>query len=409
MIIMLGSVIELFLEALVILNIINSCVKKDCKKSKKELGIAIVLLLILSIIINNLYINDNMDIVCNGILYIIIIGILYKKDFKTAQIICNSIYTLIVILSIIIIGIFYPYIELLNLEKVYLLKTMYFIVFMLNYLCMYILFKYKKYIIRFYRCMVKDKIFISLTIGINLFVYYRIIVQNKIMDFDNPLLKNIMIINLFIFFIITSIYFSSIKKESEQINKLNMELEKKNNDLRKIKHDQGAEISYLYGLYLMSKEEKLGEALENIIDNNNKVKSSIEINGNENGFISKILKPIIEEETCIIIEDNANRTLLEISESELYIVLNNIINCIDGNRGFIRIQTYNILDKLIINIECNVKELYKKRKFRLLNNDIKIDTKKLDLAEELLENHKGTLYVSNMFYSSEFEITLPLV
>ncbi|NFH02356.1 histidine kinase, partial [Clostridium botulinum] len=289
------------------------------------------------------------------------------------------------------------------------LKTMYLIVFMLNYLCMYILFKYKKYIIRFYRCMVKDKIFISLTICINLFVYYRMMVENKIMDFDNPLLKNIMITNLFIFFIITSIYFSSIKKESEQINKLNMELEKKNNDLRKIKHDQGAEISYLYGLYLMSKEEKLGEALENIIDNNNKVKSSIEINGNENRFISKILKPIIEEETCIIIEDNANRTLLEISESELYIVLSNIINCIDGNRGFIRIQTYNILDKLIINIECNVKELYKKRKLRLLNNDIKIDTKKLDLAEELLENHKGTLYVSNMFYSSKFEITLPLV
>lgn len=33
MIIMLGSVIELFLEALVILNVINSCVKKDCKKN----------------------------------------------------------------------------------------------------------------------------------------------------------------------------------------------------------------------------------------------------------------------------------------------------------------------------------------------------------------------------------------
>ncbi|NFG76595.1 histidine kinase, partial [Clostridium botulinum] len=92
MIIMLGSVIELFLEALVILNVINSCVKKDCKKTKKELGITIITILLISIIINNLYINNNMDIVYNGILYIIIVGILYKDDFKTAEIIFNSIY-----------------------------------------------------------------------------------------------------------------------------------------------------------------------------------------------------------------------------------------------------------------------------------------------------------------------------
>ncbi|NFF89485.1 histidine kinase, partial [Clostridium botulinum] len=128
MIIMLGSVIELFLEALVILNVINSCVKKDCKKTKKELGITIITILLISIIINNLYINNNMDIVYNGILYIIIVGILYKDDFKTAEIIFNSIYTLIILLSIIIIGIFYPYIKLLNLEEVYSLKIMHFIV-----------------------------------------------------------------------------------------------------------------------------------------------------------------------------------------------------------------------------------------------------------------------------------------
>ncbi|NFN35231.1 histidine kinase [Clostridium botulinum] len=408
MIIMLGSVIELFLEALVILNVINSCVKKDCKKTKKELGITITTILLISIIINNLYINNNMDIVYNGILYIIIVGILYKDDFKTAEIIFNSIYTLIILLSIIIIGIFYPYIKLLNLEEVYSLKIMHFIVFLLNYTCLYTLFKYKKYIIRFYRFVVKDKIFIFLTIVINLFVYYRMIVQNKIMDFDNPLLKNIMIINLFIFFIITSLYFSSIKKESEQINRLNMELEIKNNDLRKIKHDQGAEISYLYGLYLMSKEEKLGEALENIMQNNNKLKSSIEINGSEKRFISRILKPIINKDMCIIIDDNADINLLNIPEKDLSIILINIIKCVNGNKGFIRIQTYNILDNLIINIECNIKDLYKRRRLRFFNNDIKIDNKRLALAEEVLEKYSGRLYVSNMFYSSEFEVTLPL-
>ena len=82
MIIMLGSVINLFLESLVILNVINSCEKKDCQKSKKELGIVIFLLLTISVIINNLYINNNIGIVYNSVLYIIIVGVLYRNDFK---------------------------------------------------------------------------------------------------------------------------------------------------------------------------------------------------------------------------------------------------------------------------------------------------------------------------------------
>ncbi|NFO51942.1 histidine kinase, partial [Clostridium botulinum] len=48
------------------------------------------------------------------------------------------------------------------------------------------------------------------------------------------------------------------------------------------------------------------------------------------------------------------------------------------------------------------------RRLRFYNNDIKIDNKRLALAEEVLEKYSGRLYVSNMFYSSEFEVTLPL-
>ncbi|NFL94707.1 histidine kinase, partial [Clostridium botulinum] len=61
-----------------------------------------------------------------------------------------------------------------------------------------------------------------------------------------------------------------------------------------------------------------------------------------------------------------------------------------------------------INIECNIKDLYKRRRLRFFNNDIKIDNKRLELAEEVLEKYSGRLYVSNMFYSSELEVTLPL-
>lgn len=48
----------------------------------------------------------------------------------------------------------------------------------------------------------------------------------------------------------------------------------------------------------------------------------------------------------------------------------------------------------------------KKNKF--FNNVIKTNKEKVDRAERLLEKNKGSLYASNRFYSSEFEITLPL-
>ncbi|NFA44439.1 histidine kinase, partial [Clostridium botulinum] len=168
MIILLGSLIDIFLEALVTLNVINSCVKKECKKSKKEISIILIIFMILSILINILYKNGKISIVYSGLLYIVIVGLSYKNDFKTAETICDSIYALLVILSTIIVGIFYPYIKLLDLNKIYLLKIMYILVFIMNYFCVYILFKYKKYIIRFYRVMIKDKIFIFITVMINI-------------------------------------------------------------------------------------------------------------------------------------------------------------------------------------------------------------------------------------------------
>ena len=39
-----------------------------------------------------------------------------------------------------------------------------------------------------------------------------------------------------------------------------------NNELKKVKHDYGAQISYLYGLHLMGQHERLGSALKDIIN-----------------------------------------------------------------------------------------------------------------------------------------------
>lgn len=407
MIIVLENIINSFLEALLIINVVNACVKKECKKNKKQLLILVFIFSILTTV-SGIYFYEDINVIINGFIYMIIIGIAYRLDFKKVEIISNSMYVLVCILSIIIMGIFYPYLQMLNLEKVNTIKMMNIIMFTFKYISLYILFKSKKYIIRFFRFMIKEKIFLFIIIMINFVICYSIIMKNSIIDFDKPLLKNIVVINLFLFLIINSLYFSSIKKECSHIKLLNEKLESNNSDLRKIKHDYGAEISYLYGLYLMNKKEKLGEALENIIENNNKVKCNIEINKNGNKQISQILKSSIDLDIPVIIDENLDMNLIKISDEDLSIILNNIITSVIENKMFVSVKTYTVLDKLIINIKCNIKDLIGRKKLNLFSNNIKIDKTKVDLAETLLEKNNGSLYVNNLFYSSEFEITLPL-
>ena len=74
-----------------------------------------------------------------------------------------------------------------------------------------------------------------------------------------------------------TIYFSNIEKKSNQVLIANSFLEKKNEELKKIKHDYGSQISYLYGLHLMKKYDKLGDALKNIEQRFNQLKFTIPV------------------------------------------------------------------------------------------------------------------------------------
>ena len=86
---------------------------------------------------------------------------------------------------------------------------------------------------------------------------------------DNPVYTNVIFILLSIFFISVTLYFANNQKKSNEIYKLNRELEEKIVELRKIKHDYGSQISYLYALHLMKNHDRLGELLKQIIDEYN--------------------------------------------------------------------------------------------------------------------------------------------
>ncbi|MBW6408657.1 histidine kinase [Clostridium weizhouense] len=404
MLIRIESIIDIVLQSIMTIIIINSCVKEIHRKDKKELIIIIAIVSLLFILIKRYNHSNYIYMVYYYIIYIFGILILYRKDIIKAELSYLIIYILIRLSDLVAVNILTPCIDSLIFSEKYIMKINFSIIYIVHYIIIFYLLIKKEYLIKLHKFIIDDKLLIGVIVLISIISNYDIIFYYRNMEFSYPLVKNIIIINIFVFFILSTFYFSKMKKETEQINKLNEALDIKNGELRKIKHDYGAQISYLYGLYLMKRKEKLGQSLKSIIDSNNNIKSAVQVNYNiKNNVISNSIKPIMDRGIHIIIEDNADIDILKIPENKLYTVLDNIIECVDNANGFIIIKTYNTLDKLVINIENNIQG---KRNFLFRNNKINKDL--LMKSKELIEEYDGCLYISKTNLLTEFEIILPI-
>lgn len=96
-------------------------------------------------------------------------------------------------------------------------------------------------------------VIITISFCLDFVLAFYLIIYND----ESKMLKNMIITILCVFLAFIIKYFANIKKKSDQIFKLNEALEEKNSELRKIKHDYGAQISYLYGLCLMERFDDL--------------------------------------------------------------------------------------------------------------------------------------------------------
>ena len=165
----------------------------------------------------------------------------------------------------------------------------------LQLIVIFLCFKYKEKIEQIHKLIINEGFLISAInnkLCIDFIITFYLVTLGK----DNQLLKNIIYLMFFIFFIVILVYFWKVNQKSEQIYKLNEALEIKNNELRKIKHDYGAQISYLYGLCLMERFDDLKISLKNIINNNEATPTAVEVNKNEKSLLSLALKPAIEKE-----------------------------------------------------------------------------------------------------------------
>ena len=233
-------------------------------------------------------------------------------------------------------------------------------------------------------------------------------------DMDNPLFKEFLFIFLGFFMIGITIYFSNIEKKSNQVLIANSFLEKKNEELKKIKHDYGSQISYLYGLHLMKKYDKLGDALKNIINDNSAISSEVDVINKPNSSIADIVYGIEHKGINIIINDEIDINDIDISEIDYQRVISNIlrnaVTALNG-KGIIEVTTYYAIRYVIVQIKNNGPKIDESiidkifdTGFTTKENQNKENGFGLSITKEIVEKNNGSISVKSNDSFTEFKI-----
>ena len=396
-IISLADISNTIMQSLMLVLIPNYCIEQRYKNSKLKLLIFIIFLFLIIIATTYLIGNSSLGTILTH-LVLLISGILFFKEDSLSATITISIIYLVIIMNVFItsnlyLGIFQYKILSEHFSLGYVL-SIYF-----PQLIMGIFILVKKDII--YR------IYCSIIISFNFIIHDR----------DNPLFMNFLFLILGLFIIGITIYFSNIENKSKEINILNKELEEKINDLKKVKHDYGAQISYLYGMHLMGKYDRLGESLKAIINGHNNIISEVKISDN-NSMITMIINGINHKGINVMVDEQALLEDANMSEMEIQRVISNILkNSITAmnEKGLITIKTYYNINSVVIKIQNNGPKIEKKIIDKIF--DVGFTTKNdknkdhgfgLAIVKELVEKQGGKVTVTSNDSITEFIINIPL-
>lgn len=405
------------LQSLIFAYVLIYCVNKKIKIDKIKLifmtsGLTIIGTLFVGTFVD----NPGIIVFSTHILALGFVGLVYRKNITNALIAYTIIYCIICIYSIIFGNIIFAYISELPLFKS-INNLVIFVVYMPQWILIFLCFKYIQKIEQVYKLIVNEGLVIySLIFSFAMdfiITFYLLTLGTK-----SQLIKNVIYIMFFIFFIVVLLYFGKIHNKSEQISKLNETLEIKNNELRKIKHDYGAQISYLYGLCLMERFSDLKKALKDIINSNEATPTAAEVIEDKDSLLSLALRPAIDNGIHVIIEEKCDFTLINMNEMEFYRVVSNIVNnaikAMNGE-GIIIAKSYEYLGNVVIKIENNgpkieehnLKNIFKMG-FTTKENKDKNHGYGLSIAKDLIEKHNGRIDVKSTDISTEFKIILPI-
>lgn len=360
--------------------------------------------------------NPGIIVFLTHILALALVALIYRKNIINAFIAYTIIYCIVALCSIIFGNIIFACInEISQFKSINNLEL--FIIYIPQWILVFLCFKYMQKIEQVYKLIANEGLLIYSLI-ISFAMDFLITFYLLTLGYKSQLTKNVVYIIFFIFFILILLYFGKMHHKSEQISRLNEILEIKNNELRKIKHDYGAQISYLYGLCLMERYFDLKKALKDIINTNEAISTAAKVIENENSLLSLALKPAIDNGIHVIIEEKCDFSLITMNEMEFYRVISNIVsNAIKAMKGegIIIAKSYEYLGNAIIKIENNGPKIAEhnlqnifKMGFTTKQNSDKNHGYGLSIAKELVERYNGRIDVKSTDTATEFKIILPI-
>lgn len=411
------DIINSIIQAIILSYSTECCLKGENKINKLKVALMTIIIFIIASSFTTIWGNISICVFIIHIACLAAISIVYKNNKLSAIIPYTLTTSVMSIYGIISYNLFFGFI--IKLIPTYYVDIVHILIVYIPYiLFLYLCIKYIDRIIKLYNLIVSEKInmivLIIISFSLDFVLAFYLIIYND----EAKLLKNIIITILCIFLILITKYFREIKQKSKQIFEMNEALEIKNSQLSKIKHDYGAQISYLYGLCLMERFDDLKKSLKDIINNNESVPTAVEISENKESLLSVALKLAIDKGIHVIIEEKCDFSLIKMNEMEFYRVISNIVNnaikAMNG-KGIIIAKSYEYLGNAVIKIENNgpkieehhLKDIFKAG-FTTKDNKDNSHGYGLNIVKELVESNNGKIYVKSTDTATEFKIVLPI-
>lgn len=394
-------------------------VSNYCSKSKKNILGMIAWVAILWGVIQGTTIivgNSSLGLIFIHLIILISGALIFKEDSLGAMIGFSIVYLAVATVMLLCSSIYLGCIaKVLPVE--YLQIGMFIFMYLPQYILFILIVFNMKFINSIYKMLKSKSVSIVSLIIVTVIIDFIVSFNGLVYDIDNAIFKEMLFVLLGFFMIGITIYFSSIEKKSNQILIANNFLEKKNEELKKIKHDYGAQISYLYGLHLMGKYDRLGIALKDIINGNNSISSDVDIMNKSDSIIADIVNGIEHKGINIIINDEVDFNDISISELDYQRVISNIVRnavtAMDG-KGIIEIKTYYSIKYIILKIKNNgpkiedsiVNKIFESG-FSTKENKSKENGFGLSIVKDIVDRSSGSINLESNDMFTEFIIKIP--
>ena len=394
-------------------------VSNYCSKTKRSILSIVTWIVILWGVIQGITLivgNSSLGTIFIHLIILISGAIIFKEDPLDAMIGFSIVYFAVGIIMMVTSNIYLGCIVSM-LPVQYLQLGMFIFIYLPQYILFAMILCNMNFIKSIYKVFKSKSISIISLIIVTVLIDFIVSFNGLAYDMDNPLFKEFLFIFLGFFMIGITIYFSNIEKKSNQVLIANSFLEKKNEELKKIKHDYGSQISYLYGLHLMKKYDKLGDALKNIINDNSAISSEVDVINKPNSSIADIVYGIEHKGINIIINDEINFDDVNISEIDYQRVISNILrNAVTAlnDKGIIEVTTYYAIRSVIVQIKNNGPKIDESiidkifdTGFTTKENQNKENGFGLSITKEIIERNNGSISVKSNDSFTEFKIKFP--